>query len=146
MQEKTLERPLVCKEIKPVNPKGNQLWIVIGRTDAEAEATILCPHDGDSWLTGKDSDAGKDWRRKEKGIASPVQWTWVWANSGRYWRTEEPGVLHSMGLQRVTHDLATEQQQCSMQDLSSPTRTEPMPLQWKCEILATARNSLRWKY
>ena len=122
MMEKILESPLDSKGIKPVNPKGNQLWIFIGRTDAEAEATILCPHDGNSWLTGKDFDAGKDWRWKEKGIASPTQWTWVWANTGRYWRTEEPGMLHSMGLQRVTHYLATEQRQCSMQDLSSPTR------------------------
>ena len=67
MLEKTLESPLDCKEIKPVNPKGNQPWIFIGRTDAEAEAPMLWPHDGKSWLIGKDPDAGKDWRQKEKG-------------------------------------------------------------------------------
>ena len=66
--EKTLESPLDCKEIKPVNPKGNQSWIFIGRTDAEAEAPILCPPDVKNWLLGKDSDAGEDWRQEEKGM------------------------------------------------------------------------------
>ena len=60
--EKTLESPLDCKEIQPVHPKGNQSWIFIGRTDAEDEAPILCPPDAKNWLSGKDSDAGKDWR------------------------------------------------------------------------------------
>ena len=64
--EKTLESPLNCKEIKPVHPKGNQSWIFIGRTDAEAETPILWLPGGKSWLTGKDPDAGKDWRREEK--------------------------------------------------------------------------------
>ena len=66
MLEKTLESPLDCKEIKPVNPKGNQPWIFIGRTDAEAEAPILWPSDVKSRLIGKDPDAWKDWRQKEK--------------------------------------------------------------------------------
>ena len=65
--EKILENPLDSKEIKPVNPKGDQPWIFIGRIDAEAEAPILWPPDVKSWLTGKDPDAGKDWRQKEKG-------------------------------------------------------------------------------
>ena len=65
--EKTLESPLDCKEIKPVNLKGNQSWIFTGRPDAEAETPILWPPDGKNWLTGKDPDAGKDWRQKEKG-------------------------------------------------------------------------------
>ena len=65
--DKTLESPLVSKEIKPVNPKGNQPWIFIGRTDAEAEAPILWPLDVKRQLTGKDPDAGKDWRQKRKG-------------------------------------------------------------------------------
>ena len=67
MLEKTLECPLDCKEIKPVNPKGNQPWIFIGRTDPKAEAPILWPPDAESQLTGKDPDAGEDWRQKEKG-------------------------------------------------------------------------------
>ena len=67
--KKTLESPLDCKEIKLVNPKGNQLWIFIGRNDAEAEAPILWPPDATSWLIEKDPDAGKDWRQEEKGEA-----------------------------------------------------------------------------
>ena len=66
--EKTLEHPLDCKEIKLVNPKGNQPWIFIGRTDAEAEAPILWPFDAKSWLTGKELDTGKDWRQEEKDL------------------------------------------------------------------------------
>ena len=66
MPEKTLESPLDIREIKPVNPKGNQTWIFIGRTDAEVEAPILWPSDAKSWLIGKDPDAGKDWRQKKK--------------------------------------------------------------------------------
>ena len=64
--EKTLENPLDCKAIKPVSPKGNQSWIFIGRTDAEAEAPMLWTPDAKSWLTGKDPDAGKDWRQEER--------------------------------------------------------------------------------
>ena len=82
---------LDCKEIKPVNPKGNQPWIFIGSTDAETEAPVLSPSDAESWLIGKDPDAGKDWRREEKwttedemvGWASLTQWTWVCANFRR---------------------------------------------------------------
>ena len=65
--EKMLESPLECKEIKPVNPKGNQPWIFIGRT--EAEAPVLWPPAVKSLVTGKDSDAGKDWKQKEKEVA-----------------------------------------------------------------------------
>ena len=66
--EKTLESPLGCKEIQPVLSKGDQSWVFIGRTDVEAEAPILWPPDGKSWLFGKDSDAGKDWGQEEKGM------------------------------------------------------------------------------
>ena len=65
--KKTLESPLDCKEIQPVHPKGNQSWIFIGRTDVEAETPILWPPDAKSWFIWKDPDAGKDWRREEKG-------------------------------------------------------------------------------
>ena len=61
--EKTLESPLDLKKIQPVHPKGNQFWIVIGRTDAKAETPVLWPPDAKNWLTGKDPDAGKDWRQ-----------------------------------------------------------------------------------
>ena len=68
MLQKTLESPLDCKEIQPVLPGGNQSWIFIGRTDVEAETPIFWPPDAKNWLTGKDPDAGKDWRQEEKGI------------------------------------------------------------------------------
>ena len=68
MLEKNLESLLDCKEIQPINPKGNQSWIFIGRTDAEAEMPILWPPDGKNWLIGKDSDAGNDWRWEKKGM------------------------------------------------------------------------------
>ena len=67
--EKILESPFDCKEIKPVNPKGNQRWLFTGRTDAKAEASILWPPDAQSWLIGKAPDAGKDWRQKERRAA-----------------------------------------------------------------------------
>ena len=65
--EKTLESPLECKDIQPVHPKGNQSWIFIGRTDAEAETPILGPPDVKNWLIWKDPDAGKDWRWRKRG-------------------------------------------------------------------------------
>ena len=113
--EKTLESPLDCK-IKPVNPKGNQSWIFIGRTDAEAEAPIFWPPDAKNQLIGKDPDAGGglkaggevDDRGWDGWMASPTQWTWVWASSGSCWWTGRPGMLQSMESQRVRHDWATE--------------------------------------
>ena len=74
--EKILESPLDCKEIKLVNPKGNQSWIFIGRTDAEAEAPILWSPDARSWLIGKNPDAGKDWRQEEKGMTEDEMVGW----------------------------------------------------------------------
>ena len=87
------------------------------RTDAEAEAPILGPPDMKRWLIRKDPDAGKDSGQEEKGnigwdswMKSPIHWTWVWANSGRWWGTGKPGMLQSMGSQRVGHDWVTEKQ------------------------------------
>ena len=80
--EKTLENPLDCKEIKPVHPKGNQSWIFIGKTDTEAELLILWPPDVKNWLTGKDPDAGKDWRQEEKGTAEDEMVGWHHQLSG----------------------------------------------------------------
>ena len=74
--EKTLESPLDCKDIQPVNPKENQTWVFIGRTDAEAEAPILWPLDVKNWLTGKDPDAGWDWRKEEKGTREDEMVGW----------------------------------------------------------------------
>ena len=74
--EKTLETPLDFREVKPVNPKGNQPWIFIGRTDDEAEAPILGPPDVKNWLTGKYPDAGRDWRQEEKGTTEDGMVGW----------------------------------------------------------------------
>ena len=75
--EKTLESPLDCKEIQPVDTKGNQSWMFIGRTDAEAETLILWPPDAKSWLIWKDPDAGKDWRQEEKGMTEDEMAGWL---------------------------------------------------------------------
>ena len=110
--EKTLESPLDCKEIQPVHPKADQSWVLIGRTNAEAETPILWPPHVKSWLIGKDPDAGRDWGQEDRGwdgwMASPTWWTWVWVNSGSWWWTGRPGMLWFMGLQRVGHDWETE--------------------------------------
>ena len=74
--EKTLEVPLECKEVKPINPKGDQPWIFIGRTDTEAEAPILWPPDEKSQLFGKDPDSGKDWGQEEKGTTEDEMAGW----------------------------------------------------------------------
>ena len=74
--EKTLASPLHCKQIQPVSPKGNQSWIFIGRTDAEAKTLILWPPDVKFWLIWKDSDARKDWRQKEKGMTEDEMVWW----------------------------------------------------------------------
>ena len=114
---KRLKVPFDSKEVTPVNPKGNQPWIFIGRTNAEARAPILWPPNADNWLIEKDwfwqwlgtRGEGGD-RRWDDLMTSSTQWIWVWANSGRQWKTGKPGVLHFMCSQRVVHDLAMEQQ------------------------------------
>ena len=115
--EKTLESPLDCKEMKPVNSKGDQSWIFTGRTDAEA--LILWLPDVKNWLIGKDPDAGKDWRQEEKGTTEDEIVGWHhWLNGHEFepiWGgVDGPGslVLQSMGLQRVEHDWATELNWC----------------------------------
>ena len=87
--EKTLESPLDCKEIKPVNPKWNQSWIFTGRTDAEAEMPILWPPDAKNWLFRTDpADAGKDWRQEEKGMTEDEMVGWhYWLNGHEFEQT-----------------------------------------------------------
>ena len=109
--EKALENPLDCKEIQPVHPKGNQSWIYFGRTDAEAEApVVLLPDISEEpthwkrpwcWQRLKAGGEGVD-RGWDGWMASSTQWTWVWADSKRWWRTGKPGVLQSMALQSRT--------------------------------------------
>ena len=108
-------------EIKLVNPRGNQLWIFIGRTDAEAQAQapILWLPYMKSQLIGKRLGCWERLRAGREGgdrgwddwTASPIQWTWSWTNSRRWWGTGRPGMLQSMGSQAVRHELMTEQQQ-----------------------------------
>ena len=113
--KETIESPLDCKEIQPVHPKGNRSWVFIRRTDVEAETPILWPPDVKSWLIGKDPDAGKDWRWEDKGTTEDEMVGWhhqlngheFGVNSRSWWWTGRPGVLQSMGLQRVGHDWAT---------------------------------------
>ena len=115
-----------------INPKGNLSWIFIRRTDAESEAPILWPPDVKSlthlkrsWCWERLKAGGeRDDRGWDGSMASPTQWTCVWARSGRWWRTGKLGVLQSMGLQRVGQNLGTKQQQnrqysCTSRFLSS---------------------------
>ena len=113
--EKTLESPLDCKEIQPVHPKGDQSWVFIGRTDFEAETSILWPSDVKSWLNGKHPDAGKDWGQEEKEMTEDEMVGWHrWLNGHGFGWTLEVGdgqrglaCCSSWG-RRVGHDWATE--------------------------------------
>ena len=90
--EKTLENPLDCKEIQPVYPRGNQSWMFIGRTDAEAYSSILRPPDVKSWLFGIDSDGGKGWRQVEKGMIENEMVEWHhWLNGHEFEQALEDG-------------------------------------------------------
>ena len=116
--EKTLESPLDCKEIQPVHPKGDQSWVGtdVEGTDVEAETPVLMAtwckeltHLKRPWCSERLGAGGEgDYRGSDGWMASPTQWTWVWVNSGSWWWTGRPGVLRSMGSQRVGHDWATE--------------------------------------
>ena len=121
MLEKTPESPLNSKEIKPVNLKRNQPWVFTESSDAEADVPVFWSPDANRQLIGKVPDARKDLGQKGKRAEDPfrgwdgwtaslMQWTWTWANSRSWWRTGSPGVLQSMGLQRVGHNWATKQQ------------------------------------
>ena len=115
--EKTLESPLDCKEIQAVHPKGNESWIMIGTTDTEAEVPVLWPSDMKNWLIWKDPDAGKDRRQEEKGTTEDKMVGWHhWLDGHEFEQalgvgdgTGKPGVLQSMGSQRVGRDWVTEQ-------------------------------------
>ena len=115
VSEKTLESPLDCREIKPINPKGNKSCLILGRTDAEAKSPILWPPDAKSQLTGKDPDAGKDWRHEEKGTRDDEMIWWHHRLNGHEFE-QAPGddgqgsLLHLMESQRVGHYWGIEQQ------------------------------------
>ena len=122
--EKTLESPLNCKEIPPVHPKGNQSWVFIGRTDAEAETAIIWPPDGKNWLFGKDPDAGKEWRRKEKGTTEDEMVGWhLWCDEHEFeqalgvgegqgslaccspWGRKESGMTEPLNWTEITYNI-----------------------------------------
>ena len=114
--EKTLESPLDCKEIKPVNPKGNQFRVFFWRIDVEAEAPILWPLDAKNWVIGQVPYAGQDWRQEEKGMTEDETVWWhhrlngheVWASPGSWWWRRKPGLLLSMASQVIEHNWVTE--------------------------------------
>ena len=113
--EKTLESPLDCKEIQPVHSKGDQSWVFFGRNDAKGETPIFghLMRRVDSlektlMLGGIRGRRRRGRQRMRWLIASPTRCTWVWVNSGSWWWTGRPGVLQSMGLQKVRYDWATE--------------------------------------
>ena len=133
--EKTLESPLDCKEIQPVHPKGDQSWVFFGRTDVEVETAILCPH------YVKMTHLKRPWcwerlraggQRNDRGwdgwMASPTQWSWVWVNSGSWQWTGRPGVLQSMGSQRVRHNWMTELKWTELNLFHSPAYNPLLPI------------------
>ena len=111
-----LESPLDCKEIQPVHPKGDQSWVFFGRNDAEAETPILLAtwceqltHLKRPWCWERLNAGGEGDNRGWNGwMASPTQWAWAWVNSRSWWRTGRPGMLQSMGSQRVGYNWVTE--------------------------------------
>ena len=162
--KKTLESPLDCKKIQPVNPKGNQSWIFIGRTDAEA--LIFWPPDVKNWLIGKGSDAGKDWRQEEKGTTEDEIVGWHHQLNGHEFEqtlgvgdaSGKPGMLQSIGSQRVRHNCVTELSRWAdapyilrwprplLQVSSLRHQYPPQPSTdnpWKCQFFAQL---LPWKY
>ena len=138
------------QEDQLVNPKGNQPWIFIGRTDAEAP--IPWPPDTKSPLIGKDPDAGKDWKQEKKRVTEDEmvgwhhwrQWTWVWPNSRRQWRTGKPGVLQFIGSQTVGHNWATEQQD-ACKGMSESLHCSPESITILL-IGYTSKEDVRWKW
>ena len=129
--EKTLESCLNCREVQPVHPKGDQSWVFIGRTDAEAEMPILWPPDVKNWLIGKDPDAGKDSGQEEKEVTEDEMVGWIhWLKGHEFEQT--PGDSEGQGSLEccspwgceLGHDLATEQQ-----------NTIPTFYRWKTMIM-----------
>ena len=167
--EKSLESPLDYKEIKPVYPKGNQLWIFIGRTvaEVEAQAPILWLPDVKSQLTGKRPWCWERLRAWGEGgdrgwdgwMALLIQRTWTWANSGRWWGTRKPGMLQSIVSERVGHDLVTQQRHITTQMMTESviknrlTEIKPGPdaciwwisLAFLKRLISTLSNFSNWR-
>ena len=107
--EKTLESPLDCKEIQPVHPKGDQSCLFIGRTDVEAETSILWPPDAKSWLIWKDPNAGKDWGQEENGMTEDEMVVWhYWLNGHEFEQVREL-VMHREAWRALVHGVSKSQ-------------------------------------
>ena len=132
--EKTLESPLDCKEIKPVNPKRNQLWIFIGRTDAETETPILWPPDAKSRLIGKDPNEGKDWGQEEKGAAE-MRWLDSITDSVEMNLNKLQELVASLVAQTVTCPPTMQETRVWFLDREDPLEKE----------MATHSSTLAWK-
>ena len=159
--EKTLESPLDSKEIKPVNSKGNQSWIFIGRTDAEAEASMLWPSDVKSQLTGKDFDARKDWEQKENGTTEDEMVGWHhWLNGHELEQTPGESEGQESLVRAAVHGVT--QIQTWLNDWTTAAEinlgknkhvdTKNMPLQNQCITMKSKKKSentwrwTKWKY
>ena len=135
--EKTLDCPLDCKEIQPVNPKGNQSWIFIGRIDAEAEITILWPPDEKNWHLKKGSDAGKDSRQEEKGMTEGEMVEWHhWLNGHEF--EQAPGVGDGQGNLACCSPWGCKELDTTATELNwTDQGPNPRPLQLQGEFLST---------
>ena len=148
--EKTLESHLDCKKIKPVHPKGNQSWIFIGRTDAEAENNTLATwykeliHWKNPWCWEILKAGGGDDGVWDGWMTSPTQWTWVWASSGSWWWTGKPHVLQSIGSQRVGHVWANEMNWTDDSDCLNLTRLPLWPSMWSILENVPGFRKLNW--
>ena len=139
--EKTLESPLVCKEIQLVHPKGNQSWIFTGRTDAEVEDPIIWPPDAKGRLIRKDSNAGKDWRQKEKGVTEDKMVGWHHQLNGSKPQQvscvgKGQGSLACCSPQGCTESDMTEQLNWNESNVCN-TQTSCKITQWLCRTLLT---------
>ena len=152
--EKILESPLECKEIQPVHPKGNQSWLFIGRTDAEAETPILWPTDAKNWLIGKDPDVGKDWMWEEKGRTEDEMVGWHhWLNGHGFGWTPavgdgQEGLACSSSWSHKESDMTERLNWSNIWNFSCGKKLSDLPkvtqVVWQVSILYTSKQETRY--